>query len=518
MIGDANGDSIVDSTDLAIVRQHLFEQPVDTLVVATANTYDDDVLDLSDLVGVVRQIYRNDHPGVTLPSPITLPYGESDKKVDHSVRLAMCQSSDTVRFVAADQQVVPITFTGAPASASAFQFDLLTTGMEVLDIALADSLKSSHSLFVAPLRGNALRVMVYSDSLQHIDGSGQVPAFLLTVRCSNQPDTINYRQAAIRFSNVRVMQSDMFPHYLEDAEVPFTWRRVPIPGDVDSNGIVDIDDLNLMVNIMMRKSPLADFPYSDANHSGLVDVDDVNLVINSMLRRTSIMDVAVGDVHFKMVKLFGGTFTMGATPEQAEYAADNEQPPHRVSVSDFAIGQTEVTQELWEAVMGSNPSEFVGDPQLPVENVSWDDCQEFIARLNELTGMQFRLPTEAEWEFAARGGNSSMGYVYSGSNSIKHVAWHNGNSGLQTHPVAQKRPNELGLYDMSGNVWEWCADWYAHYSGPEDVTDPTGPETGTRRVCRGGCWWTLANVCRVSYRTKFDPDTRLNRFGLRLAL
>ena len=161
----------------------------------------------------------------------------------------------------------------------------------------------------------------------------------------------------------------------------------------------------------------------------------------------------VNGVSFEMVRVEGGTFRMGATSEQEADDWDREKPVHSVTLSSYYIGKTEVTQALWKAVMGSNPSYFKSDNQ-PVENVSWNDCHEFIRKLNALTGQNFRLPTEAEWEFACRGGNNSRGYKYSGSNNLGSVAWYDGNSGNKTHPVGTKAPNELGIYDMSGNVWE----------------------------------------------------------------
>ena len=164
--------------------------------------------------------------------------------------------------------------------------------------------------------------------------------------------------------------------------------------------------------------------------------------------------------------------------------------------------------------MGSNPSKFKGD-NLPVEQVSWNDIQEFITKLNTMTGKTFRLPTEAEWEYAARGGNKSKGYKYSGSNTLDNVAWYTNNSSSKTHPVGQKQPNELGLYDMSGNVWEWCQDWYGSYSSSSQ-TNPTGPSSGSYRVLRGGSWYHFARICRVSYRLNSDPDDRYNLNGFRL--
>jgi formylglycine-generating enzyme required for sulfatase activity len=228
-------------------------------------------------------------------------------------------------------------------------------------------------------------------------------------------------------------------------------------------------------------------------------------------------EYTVNGVSFKMVWVAGGTFQMGATEEQGNDAYDREKPVHRVTLSGFSIGETEVTQELWEAVMGSNPSYFTGDSQLPVEQVSWDDCQAFIQALNTLTGRSFRLPTEAEWEFAARGGNLSQGYKYAGSNSIGDVAWYMDNSSDVTHPVGTKAPNELGLYDMSGNVFEWCQDWFGSYDSVAQ-TDPTGPSSGSGRVRRGGGWHFGSTSSRVSYRNGFTPSSKGNTYGFRLAL
>ena len=224
----------------------------------------------------------------------------------------------------------------------------------------------------------------------------------------------------------------------------------------------------------------------------------------------------VNGVSFEMVRVEGGTFRMGATSEQEDEADGDETPVHSVTLSSYYIGKTEVTQALWQAVMGSNPSKFKG-ADLPVECVSWNDCQEFIQKLNSLTGRNFRLPTEAEWEFACRGGNNSCGYKYSGSNNLGSVAWYDENSGFQTHRVATKAPNELGIYDMSGNVGEWCSDWYADYTSYSQ-TDPTGPQSGSIRVSRGGCWLNSGRGCRSSFRFNYSPTYRNNYLGLRLAL
>ena len=217
-----------------------------------------------------------------------------------------------------------------------------------------------------------------------------------------------------------------------------------------------------------------------------------------------------------MVKVEGGTFTMGATSEQGNDADSDEKPTHRVTLSAFHIGKYEVTQAEWEAVMGSNPSYYKGSNK-PVENVSWNDCQEFIKKLNRLTGLSFSLPTEAQWEYASRGGNRSQGYKYSGSNTLSNVAWYDDNSGSKTHEVGTKQPNELGLYDMSGNVWEWCSDWYGSYSSSSQ-TNPTGPTSGSCRVLRGGSWHDDAGGCRVSNRSSGNPGDRGNDRGLRLSI
>ena len=225
---------------------------------------------------------------------------------------------------------------------------------------------------------------------------------------------------------------------------------------------------------------------------------------------------AAEEIIASMVFVEGGTFQMGATSEQASEADGDEKPVHSVTVSDFYMGKTEVTQRQWKAIMGSNPSGFEGD-DLPVENVSWNDCQEFVQKLNQLTGKTFRLPTEAEWEYAARGGKYHSGYKYAGSNDINYVAWCFSNSGSKTHAVATKQPNALGLYDMSGNVWEWCSDYYGGYtSGNSD--NPTGPATGTKRVVRGGSFSYESDFCRCKARNSLPEKNQSVSVGLRLAV
>ncbi len=258
------------------------------------------------------------------------------------------------------------------------------------------------------------------------------------------------------------------------------------------------------------------------------------------------------DVASTLVKVEGGTFTMGATKEQLPEAYGKEKPMHKVTLSSFLISKFEVTQELWESVMGTNPSYFTGDNR-PVELVSWNHVVDFCNKLSEKEGLipvytinkkkkdpnnnnkydelkwlvtcnfnsnGYRLPTEAEWEYAARGGNESKGYEYSGGNNIDEVAWYDasGNAGMTaqyTSEVGIKQANELGLYDMSGNVLEWVWDWYGSYTSSSQ-TNPTGPNSGSDRVLRGGCWASLAVGCRVAYRDYFAPVYSSNNYGFRL--
>ena len=218
-----------------------------------------------------------------------------------------------------------------------------------------------------------------------------------------------------------------------------------------------------------------------------------------------------------MAFVSGGSFTMGCTFEQGSDCESDGRPSHSVTLSSYYIGKYEVTQAQWTAVMGTNPRYFRGCDQCPVEQVSWEDVQKFIRKLNQQTGKNFRLPTEAEWEYAARGGASGSATKYAGSSSIDTVGWYDGNSGGKTHPVGRKQPNELGLYDMSGNVWEWCSDWYGDYSNGSK-TNPRGPSSGPRRVLRGGSWNYFALFCRVSLRLNLTPSFRNYNIGFRLAL
>ena len=240
-------------------------------------------------------------------------------------------------------------------------------------------------------------------------------------------------------------------------------------------------------------------------------------VVQAPIANSDNITIPVKDgISIDMVRVEAGTFTMGATAEMEDPYGD-EKPTHQVTLTnDYYMGKYEVTQALWKAVMGNDPSWFKCD-NLPVDSVSWDDCQEFISKLNRITGKTFRLPTEAEWEYAARGGNKSRGYQYSGSNNLSDVAWCDDNSGDKTHAVGTKQPNELGIYDMSGNVEEWCQDWATQYNSSSQV-NPTGLNSGSVRMYRGGNFGCSARNCRSSYRYCSSPGYRYSYIGLRLVL
>ena len=240
-------------------------------------------------------------------------------------------------------------------------------------------------------------------------------------------------------------------------------------------------------------------------------VEDITLKQNNNGNNNYSSGTTSGLNSDNMIYVEGGTFNMGSND-----GGEDEKPVHEVTVNSFYISKYEVTQKEWISIMGNNPSNFKGD-SLPVENVSWDKVQEFIKKFNQKTGKNYRLPTEAEWEYAARGGKKSKGYKYSGSNNINDVAWHSSNSSSKTHEVGTKQPNELGIYDMSGNVWEWCSDWYGeNYYGSSPSNNPKGPNSGDYRVLRGGSWGDLDDLSRSAVRYSYDPGFRDYGLGFRL--
>ena len=250
--------------------------------------------------------------------------------------------------------------------------------------------------------------------------------------------------------------------------------------------------------------------------------DNAVFTISQMALNRNVIIEANG-VKFEMNFIEGGKFLMGATPEQKKLAYNNEFPVHEVTLSNFYMGKYEVTQELWKAVMGNNPSKNPASPQHPVEYVSWLEIQDFLTKLNAITGQTFVLPTEAQWEYAARGGQKNKSCVYAGSDLIEDVAWYIGNTLDEeagcpsSRPVGQKQPNELGLYDMSGNVWEWCSDSKIPYT-EDPQTDPSAPFDGSFCNLRGGSFYTEAWYCRVSVRYDYPVEEHFNDFGFRLVM
>jgi hypothetical protein len=312
------------------------------------------------------------------------------------------------------------------------------------------------------------------------------------------------------------------------------WNRLELAGAVflpavGRRGGTELLNLNEYGNYWSATLIKSNFASYFAFNNGIAYVDairetyfgrSVRLVHDTIVPRT-IPDpcrvVKVNDtLSINMMCVEGGTFMMGAM-ESDKQAHANEKPAHQVTLTyNYYIAQTEVTQALWKAVMGNNPSTMIGD-DLPVNNVLWEEADAFVKRLSQMTGYTFHLPTEAEWEFAARGGNKSQGYLYAGSNNIQEVAWYGSNSGNTTQPVGTKQPNELGIYDMSGNVIEWCSDWLGPYSAEAQV-NPIGPATGAYHVYCGGCWYLPANVCRCTHRRQTTAGYGEAAVGLRVAL
>ena len=299
-------------------------------------------------------------------------------------------------------------------------------------------------------------------------------------------------------------------------------------GDVTNDGNVDITDVTSLIDYLSGVRAIdLNLEAADVDDDGSVGISDVTALVDYLLIGEwpyvpEPLVFTVGNVTFKMMPVKGGTFMMGAR-DNDPYVRPWESPAHEVTLSDYYIGETEVTQALWRAVMSSNPSWFssangyANNLQRPVEKITYANCVSFITKLNQKTGKTFRLVTEAEWEFAARGGNRSKGYMYSGSDDLEEVGWHKGNSDDITHPVASKAPNELGIYDMSGNVEEWCSDWYGLYTY-KPATNPIGPSSGDARIVRGGCWDQAFRMSRVTARHEGFPTSPNVHTGLRIAM
>ena len=275
---------------------------------------------------------------------------------------------------------------------------------------------------------------------------------------------------------------------------------------------------NYIIEKLKAGIPIVQIKFSD-------EVNDVEIKENTFITddidfkgiNSAIKCVKIKDSLFKMILVKGDTFVMGASLQEGGENED-EQVLHNVTLGSFYICETQVTQKLWKTIMGNNPSK-VKDDNNPVTNVSWYDCQSFIKKLNDITGMEFRLPTEAEWEFAAKGGQKGKhnGYKYSGSNTITSIMWYSKNSENHPHEVSLKKSNEIGLYDMSGNIWEWCSDWYAPYDINPSF-NPKGPLDGVDKICRGGSFLSEAKECRVTIREKDSPNESSEDMGFRLVI
>ncbi len=318
--------------------------------------------------------------------------------------------------------------------------------------------------------------------------------------------------------------------------LPMNAQSGSIRGDVNQDGGVDITDATVLINYLLTGDDTGvNRVVADVDNSGAVDISDATTLINFLLNgewpyeapEPITITLSGSSVTFDVVLVEGGTFMMGGREDDPR-ARPWEFPAHQVTVSDYYIGVTEVTQELWRAVMGTSTSNspfwftsyngYTNNYKRPAENVTFAQCQTFITKLNQKTGKTFRMLTEAEWEYAARGGKLSRGYMFPGSNDVDEVAWHSGNTDDITSPVAQKLPNELGLYDMGGNVEEWCADWYGLYTDAAQ-TNPTGPTSGTTRVVRGASWDQAWYSCRPSARHDGGiPNYAHARRGLRIAM
>lgn len=295
----------------------------------------------------------------------------------------------------------------------------------------------------------------------------------------------------------------------------------PIDADIFIDDQLIGKSPNVFTSILVGEHNIKISKFGYRDYIGNVTIQEdkqasiVGTLHKNIFHTDNLVSYNVNGIKFNMIRVDGGSFMMGGTNEQINPSYD-ENPVHQVTLSTYYIGETEVTQELWKSVMGSNPSMFKGG-DFPVEQVSWNDCQVFIRKLNTLTGKKIRLPTEAEWEFAARGGIESNHTQYSGNDILEYVAWYDKNSNGKTHPVKSKNANELGIYDMSGNVGEWCHDWYRIYSSLSQ-NNPTGPSTGTYRVYRGGSWYFFEKNCRLSKRYSGISDVHDSFLGLRLAI
>jgi formylglycine-generating enzyme required for sulfatase activity len=309
-------------------------------------------------------------------------------------------------------------------------------------------------------------------------------------------------------SKLQALPEDAKPVFMEEH-----WKRPDYGFTNVARGVVRIlDDPEMQVRRERKQKRLAELEKTQAADHARLEAERRQREAETEAAQKKTEDETRKKGLPDMVLVKGGTFQMGSNEH------DSKKPIHSVTLADFEIGKYPVTQKLWMDIMGQNPSYYEGE-DLPVENVSWKDVKDFLQKLNaRFPGMDYRLPTEAEWEYAARGGEKGAKdkYDYAGGNELDELGWYSINSGGETHPVGRKKPNQLGLYDMSGNVWEWCQDWYGDYPTGSQ-TNPAGPTSGSYRVIRGGSWRGDPAYCRVAFRSYGTPGLRYSNVGFRLA-
>ena len=405
---------------------------------------------------------------------------------------------------------------------------------------MAEALAQLHSQRIMHLDIKPANVLLRGDNLflidfgvsKHYDAEGDATTTTPVGRSKGYAPIEQYRQGGVQsFSpETDIYSLGATAYYLITGHTPPEATELIIDLIQRPSGISD----GMWAAISKSMSPNKNNrPHSIADFLALLDMrsddvvaeelskeelldTDVTIIDVSPLHNATSIEVSVGKYVLKLIRVDGGVFQMGATSEQKDRYYPDELPCHEVSLSSYYMAEVPVTRGLWNEVMSLNGNDNI--PDVPVNEVSWEDCQSFIRSLNEQTGKSFRLPTEAEWEFAARGGNNGLGTVYSGSNDIEKVAWFFGNSKKTLHPVRQKKSNELGLYDMNGNVKEWCQDWYDSYNEESQTNPICTTYSFPERVVRGGGWESMARSSRVSTRFSQKPDEISGSVGFRLVL